>query len=76
MFLPMLDAPSSSSSVPMFATPDFGGFSQILEKHMREIKAEPSATVTQEIDLSHKDKVNIWTVFLSVSLSIWLWKHV
>ncbi|KXJ73769.1 hypothetical protein RP20_CCG015044 [Aedes albopictus] len=56
MFLPMLDVPSSSSSMPMFATPDFGGFSQILEKHMREIKAEPSATVTQQIDLSHKDK--------------------
>lgn len=53
MFLPMLDAPS----VPMFSTPDFGGFSQILEKHMREIKTEPSATITHEMDLSSKDKV-------------------
>ncbi|EAT43176.1 AAEL005345-PA [Aedes aegypti] len=52
MFLPMLDAPS----VPMFSTPDFGGFSQILEKHMREIKTEPSATITHEMDLSSKDK--------------------
>lgn len=55
MFLPM--EPPPSSSMPLFATPDFGGFSQILEKHMREIKAEPSATVTHEMDLSYKEKV-------------------
>ncbi|XP_053692050.1 uncharacterized protein LOC128740531 [Sabethes cyaneus] len=40
----------------LFGAPDFGGFSQILEKHMREIKTEPSATVTHELDLSTKDK--------------------
>ncbi|KAL9705907.1 hypothetical protein quinque_009425 [Culex quinquefasciatus] len=52
-FYPMESAPPMSS---LFGSPDFGGFSQILEKHMREIKVEPSATVTHEMDLSNREK--------------------
>lgn len=55
-FYPMESAAPMSS---LFGTPDFGGFSQILEKHMREIKVEPSATVTHEMDLSNREKVNL-----------------
>lgn len=61
-FYPMESAPPISS---LFGSPDFGGFSQILEKHMREIKVEPSATVTHEIDLSNREKVSLTSCKIS-----------
>ncbi|XP_058814513.1 uncharacterized protein LOC131678393 [Topomyia yanbarensis] len=54
-FLPMGGWEPGPSS--LFGIPDFRGFSQLLEKHMREVKTEPTATVTHELDLSTKDKV-------------------
>ncbi|XP_058450341.1 uncharacterized protein LOC131429908 [Malaya genurostris] len=54
LFLPMTAWEPGHSS--LFGIPDFGGFSQLLEKHMREVKTEPTATVTHELDLSVKDK--------------------
>ncbi|XP_055642648.1 uncharacterized protein LOC129779277 [Toxorhynchites rutilus septentrionalis] len=49
--------PLEPASMPLLGAPDFGGFSQILEKHMREIKIEPSATVTHEPEPSGREKL-------------------
>ncbi|XP_055594933.1 uncharacterized protein LOC129745683 [Uranotaenia lowii] len=52
-----LASPPQATPMTLFGTPDFGGFSQLLEKHMREIKTEPCATVTHELELSPVEKL-------------------
>uniref|UniRef100_A0A182J8Y6 Uncharacterized protein n=1 Tax=Anopheles atroparvus TaxID=41427 RepID=A0A182J8Y6_ANOAO len=53
---------STAVGVPQLGPLDssvlFGNFSQLLERHMREVKHEPVATVTQNLDRSAKARSN------------------